>query len=41
MATRDLEAKRREAESSGDVFQGEPVQVSSLKIIVIVIDFYL
>ena len=41
MATRDLEAKRREAEGSGDAFQGEPVQVSSLKIIVIVIDFYL
>ena len=28
MATRDLEAKRREAEGSGDAFQGEPVQVS-------------
>ena len=35
MATRDLEAKRREAERSGDAFQGEPVQVSSLNIIVI------
>ena len=28
MATGDQEAKRREAERSGDAFQGEPVQVS-------------